>query len=277
MTDLVLRVDAEHADVDALRDAYGKMQGFISNDNRSWIFWGEVHGFNRYDCWHHSAVGPGRGTEFVYDLFLPWHRAYLASFDHIAREQNPAAILPWWDWTSTAAHDHGLPGSYTDADAGGQSNPLASAPMPAMGGQPARRTARSPGDPSDLPSMTDAAPQVGLNLSVDDILGLSQFSDFSGQLQNVHDYVHSWVSGDMGIIATSAFDPIFWAHHAMIDRLWYLWQLKWGINNIPPDYLDKTLAPFNYVVRDVLDIHSLGYDYGVSASVTVSSSGNGNG
>lgn len=124
--------------------------------------------------------------------------------------------------------------------------------------------------------MTEARPELGLNLSVNDILGLSQFADFTSQLQNVHDYIHGWtggtgpngVGGDMGVVATSAFDPVFWAHHAMIDRLWYLWQLKWGTNNIPPDYLDKTLAPFAYTVRDVLDVHTLGYDY--ASSVTTS-------
>jgi tyrosinase len=276
VADLVIRQEVEYANVDALRDGYGKLQTIAANDNRSWVFWAELHGFNQYDCWHHSRVGPGRGTEFSYDLFLPWHRAYLTSFDHIAREQNPAAILSWWDWTSTAAHDHGLPASYTDPEVNGQPNPLASGPTPDMPDDPARRTRRFPGDPSELPSMTQARPELGLNLSINDILALPQFADFTSQLQNVHDYIHGWtggtgpdgVGGDMGVVATSAFDPIFWAHHAMIDRLWYLWQLKWGTNNVPPDYLDKTLAPFSYTVRDVLDVQTLGYDY--ASSVTTS-------
>ncbi len=261
MADLVIRPEIEQANVTALQDAYGKMQRFVAHDNRSWVFWGEIHGFNRYDCWHHAVVGPGRGTQFTYDLFLPWHRAYLASFEHIAREQNPDAVLPWWDWTSAAASDHGLPASYTDPGTDADPNPLASGPTPDMPDDPARRTSRSPGDPSQLPSMTDPRPELGFNLSVDDILALSQFADFTSQVQNVHDYIHGWVGGDMGVVPTSAFDPVFWSHHAMIDRLWYLWQLKWGVTNVPPNYLDKTLAPFNYTVRDVLDVHTLGYDY----------------
>jgi tyrosinase len=123
--------------------------------------------------------------------------------------------------------------------------------------------------------MTDARLDLGLNLSVNDIIALPQFGDFTTQLQNVHDYIHGWtggtdangVGGDMGVVATSAFDPVFWTHHAMIDRLWYLWQLKWGTISVPPDYLDKVLAPFSYTVRDVLDITSLGYDYAVTTSV----------
>ena len=274
MTSLVIRPEVEHANVAPLRDAYGKMQGFVRTDNRSWVFWAEYHGFNRYDCWHHARVGPGPGTQFTYDLFLPWHRAYLVSFEHIAREQNGNAVLPWWDWTSPASHQHGLPASYTQANVNGQPNPLATGPVPAVAGARPRRTRRFPGNPSELPSMTQSRPDLGLKHSINAILGLSQFVDFTKQLQDVHDYIHGWtggmnprgVGGDMGVVATSAFDPIFWSHHAMIDRLWYLWQLKWGINNIPSDYLDKVLVPFAYTVRDVLDIHALGYEYAISTS-----------
>lgn len=30
----------------------------------------------------------------------------------------------------------------------------------------------------------------------------------------------------MGQIVYAAFDPIFWAHHCMIDPLWRIWQLR---------------------------------------------------
>jgi tyrosinase len=70
----------------------------------------------------------------------------------------------------------------------------------------------------------------------------------------------------MGVIATSAFDPVFWAHHAMIDRIWYLWQLRHGMNNIPADYLNRALFP-GYTVAQVLDVHALGYDYASAAVV----------
>ena len=65
----------------------------------------------------------------------------------------------------------------------------------------------------------------------------------------------------MGSVAVAAFDPIFWAHHCMIDRIWYLWQLRQGLHNIPPDYLTRNLLPFGMTVEQVLDINALGYDY----------------
>lgn len=278
MADVTLRREVEHADIAALRDAYVQLQSFSATDNRSWVYWGQFHGFNRYNCWHHFRTGPGRGTQFPYDLFLPWHRAYLLNFEHVARDQNDDAILPWWDWTSERSHDAGVPAAYSEPQIDGETNPLASGPTPDMPGDPARQTRRFPGDPSLLPSMTEPVPAVGLP-SIEDILGLSQYVDFSTQIQDVHDFIHGWTGGvnpddqdeggDMGIIASSAFDPIFWAHHTMIDRLWHLWQLKWGINNIPADYMDKVLAPFQFTVKDVLDIRELGYEYAISSAVAV--------
>jgi tyrosinase len=243
---IVIRPNADHANVAALQDAYEKMQAISASDNRSWIYWSEFHGFNRFECWHHARVG---NDDFPYDLFLPWHRAYLVFFDNAARDQNPDAVQPWWDWTSDTSQQNGLPGAYT---VGGPA--LESGPVPAMDGQPERRTTRNPSDPTGLPTADD----------VEAVLELTDFRDFSNQLQDLHDGVHGWVGGDMGSIATSAFDPVFWAHHAMVDRIWYLWQLRHGVNNIPANYLDNALFP-GYTVQQVLDVRTLGYDYATAA------------
>jgi tyrosinase len=265
-----IRPNVEQANVGALRDAYSKMQRLSAHDNRSWVYWGEYHGFNRYDCWHHSTTGPAQGTpnetDYPYDLFLPWHRAYLHHFDHVVREQNPDAIQPWWDWTAG-----GVPDAYSEAEE------LASGPTPSMPGDRARRTRRFPGDPRQLPSWTRTKTEGGVRLlAINDLLQLSSFVDFSQQLQNIHDFIHPWtggvdpadpnVGGDMGTIPVAAFDPIFYAHHTMVDRLWYLWQLRHGTANIPSQYLDKALAPFALTVRQVLDIGALGYEYAGSSA-----------
>ncbi|MBV9048364.1 MAG: tyrosinase family protein [Solirubrobacterales bacterium] len=270
--DPVLRPNVEQANIAALRDAYNKLQALSGTDNRSWIYWAEYHGFNRYDCWHHARSGPS-GTEFSYDLFLPWHRAYLVSWDHVTRDQNPDAILPWWDWTSDLSHQVGIPQAYSEDPVDGNRNSLASGPTPDMPDDPARYTRRFPGDPGELPSMTAQTPS---NPAIETLLSLTSFVDFSNQLQDVHDFIHGWsggtdpnnpnAGGDMGNIGVAAFDPIFWAHHAMIDRLWYLWQLRQGANNVPANYMSQTLSPFPYTVQQVLDVHGLGYDYASSST-----------
>lgn len=93
---------------------------------------------------------------------------------------------------------------------------------------------------------------------------MNYFYDFTNAMQNIHDRIHGWVGGDMGSVQTSAFDPIFWAHHCMIDRIWWLWQGKHGMNNIPNPFLDKVLPPFEFTVKDVLNAQDLGYDYASS-------------
>lgn len=65
----------------------------------------------------------------------------------------------------------------------------------------------------------------------------------------------------MSAVPIAAYDPVFWAHHSMIDRLWYLWQLSPRGRNPPDALLDRALAPWPVTVRQVLDISTLGYDY----------------
>ena len=70
----------------------------------------------------------------------------------------------------------------------------------------------------------------------------------------------------MGIIPYAAFDPIFWAHHTMIDRVWRLWQLRHSAARLPASILDEALPPFRMTVRQTLDVTALGYDYAVATS-----------
>jgi tyrosinase len=63
--------------------------------------------------------------------------------------------------------------------------------------------------------------------------------------ESVHDVIHTSAggsNGDMTDIGVSAFDPIFWLHHAMVDRLSALFQ---GLN--PDSYVDDAAqARSNY-------------------------------
>jgi tyrosinase len=43
----------------------------------------------------------------------------------------------------------------------------------------------------------------------------------------MHNRVHEWVGGDLRV-GTSPNDPVFWFHHANVDRIWAGWQTRWG-------------------------------------------------
>ena len=66
-------------------------------------------------------------------------------------------------------------------------------------------------------------------------LEMAAFSQFRPALEGgtdlpaghngMHNGVHGWVGGDMGAM-TSPNDPIFFMHHAQVDRIWSIWQRK---------------------------------------------------
>lgn len=223
-------------------------------DNRSYNTIAGFHGAPGWYCWHHQF---NPRTAIQARLFLPWHRAYLWWLEQALQDQVEGAALPWWDWTSVRE----VPPAYTADTFDGQGNPLEryririaeTVNNPRID----RETRRNPGQAGRLPSSADVA----------DLLDNEpDFASFSDTLQRYHDGVHVWVGGDMSDPTTAGFDPIFYAHHCMIDRIWYLWQIRNGPGNIPNGLLDLVLVPFNKRVRDVLDIQALGYEYAVTAT-----------
>ena len=242
------------AQVAAFRSAYQQMMAI--GDNRGYQYFAGLHGVPNWYCWHHQ--GNARSAQQM-QIFLPWHRAYLYNFEMAMRDRVADVTLPWWDWTLRPPRQSGIPQIFAAGQANGQPNPLASfqVNLPSTNPPIVRATGRAPGDPNDLPAQAD----------VDDALSRTDWNDFSDALENVHDGVHGWVSGDMGVVGTAAFDPIFWSHHAMIDRIWWQWQVRNGNGNIGPDLLDVVLAPFNFRVRDVLSVNALGYDYAAAQAV----------
>jgi len=236
--------------VAALRSAYRASMSI--GDDRGWQHWAGIHGLPLpMYCQHHTP------------LFLAWHRAYLYYFELTLKEFEPTVTLPWWDWTSAWSHRVGFPVVYSAAEAGGQPNPLAGGPINALaqqqGGQGApHHTSRSPDDPATLPTAAD----------VNALLALGDFLDFQSQLEGIHDNVHVWSGGTMAEIPYAAYDPIFFAHHCMIDRIWRLWQLRHPTAIVPADLLNEALPPFNITVAQTVSVNALGYDYASFSSRT---------
>jgi tyrosinase len=236
----------------ALRDGFDAIKKL--RDTNGFWFWAELHGVPKNKCEHSPSTG--------YDnLFLPWHRAYLYRLELALQTKVPGATLPWWDWPSSRSGS-GVPAAYEDL--ANALNPLASADFPpqvaqllAKEGMPGA-TWREPGDPSRLPSKPE----------VDKILELESFDDFSRMLEvQLHNRVHGWVGGAMGIVAIAAYDPLFWAHHTMVDRLWDLWQVLHSSRGPRPGIWGKILrGGLDLTVGDVLDTHALGYDYAASTA-----------
>jgi tyrosinase len=164
-------------------------------------------------------------------FFLPWHRGYLACFEEIVAATvvklggEPGWALPYWNYSDPkVSQARSLPAACLDPrDESGSVNPLwlpgrkmqsASAMIPSWHtGLDALRYAPF--------SVATAGGHPGFGGPE---TGFSHFGGLNGLLEDrPHNFIHDDIGGLMGDPDTAALDPIFWLHHANIDRLWEVW------------------------------------------------------
>jgi len=236
-----------------LRGAFSSL--YEIPDDRGYEYFAGIHGLPLP-----ISCENAHGTPY----FLPWHRAYLYFFERALRDRTPSAGLVWWDWETRPGSASRLPEPYLRASAEGKPNPLHSAKVSKLALDQGKRgglvvspkTKREIEGPTGLPSAEE----------VEDVLSRPQFIDFSGALEQLHGRVHEWVGGHMSRIPFAAYDPVFWAHHTMCDRIWRLWQLRYPGSRPPASLLDEALPPFRMTVRQTLSVTALGYDYAASTA-----------
>jgi len=237
------------------RDAITRQKAL--SDERGYNYFAGLHGLPLpVECEHGTL------------LFLPWHRAYIYFWELALQDLVPGVSIPYFDWTANVSHQRGLPEAYTVERVNGLENPLFSSTVewsrelidrvlrdPRLRGTITQegRTLRDPDPPDELPRKA----------TIDRILALRSFEDFSRSLEQVHGAVHVWGGGAMSQVPTAGYEPWFTAHHSMIDRLWYLWQLDHPGGDPPATIMQTVLPPFPMRVADTLDIERLGYGYAV--------------
>ena len=241
-----------------LREAFRKSMA-IKDDRGYWGHAG-IHGLPLPD---HCRIAHGT------DLFLPWHRAYLYRFERSLQDRGDSGVtLPWWDWTTAASQARGgqLPRPFSVRRDGNRVNPLFSADVDPVALEQWRR--QRPAPPFDYAAKTERFPgrisRLPTAAEVREILAIDDFQAFSSRLEEIHGWVHGWVGGErghMGRVPFAAFDPVFWAHHGMIDRIWRLWQRRHRQAVLPVGLHRQALPPFELTVEQVLDVEPLGYDY----------------
>jgi tyrosinase len=181
-------------------------------------------------------------------FFLPWHRMYLGCFEQIVT----AAVvklggpsdwaLPYWNYSDANNHNAlVLPPAFRAAKTpDGRDNPLFIQ---------ARDPDINAGQPMDPHSValgclrdsvftgvyTGAHPGFGGPKTV-----FNHDKGSPGGLEmtphgDVHMAVGGQAGGWMSAFDTAALDPIFWLHHANIDRLWEVWRGRTPANVNPTD------------------------------------------
>lgn len=197
--------------------------------------------------------------------FLPWHRAYLGCFEQIVRAKivalgGPEAwALPYWNYSDQDNPDAILVrAEFRDPLLpDGTENALATVDR---GVDPeAARHGAATGDFGltledvaldclkrgnfDTPS-TSGATSFGGGQT-----GFAHNGRTPGDLERVpHASVHGGVNGWLGAFNTAGLDPLFWLHHANIDRLWEVWGTRDGSSGNPTDsaWLNGPAQPFYF-------------------------------
>jgi tyrosinase len=256
------------------------MQSRPESDPTSWSFQAAIHGNASKD-----GTWPWNQCKHSSWWFLPWHRLYLWYFEQIVR----AAViqgggssdwaLPYWNY-GAGGQDATLPEAFRDPQVNGAPNPLYAADRDPQMNAGTGAIPLAVGDPVQAMS---CASFVGSVQSPPAEFGGSpadpsvQFASGVGVVENTpHNQVHVLVGGWMSDPDTAAQDPIFWLHHANIDRIWNEWATGSTPHQNPddPSWLSQSFKFYDphgqeasLTCADVLDVvKQLDYEYVVPAA-----------
>jgi hypothetical protein len=244
----VAGMDADHPLLTSYRKAIEAMQKLKAKDPLSWQFQANMHGALKAD-------GNNAGWKWCMHgswWFLPWHRGYVYFFEKIVRKMSgdDGFRLPYWSWEKEGQNI--LPAPFRDAKYQGQPNPLFDATRVETnkGGpfQPATASGSFSVD-CEAALATERFTTTFAELSYGGIrtaktamLQKPASSRQHGVMESrAHDMLHDAVGGDAGNMGdpnTAARDPIFWLHHANVDRLWNRW-LDGKTHHLPDPMADK--------------------------------------
>lgn len=177
--------------------------------------------------------------------FLSWHRDFLLKLEQAMQAIDPAAFIPYWRWSRNRSVPPWMAASLPT---------VVVPPISGMAGETVH-VSRSPHIPAGLPTAAQVA-------SLDANTGLP-YNQFTGFLEGLHNTVHNWVGGTMADITVSPSDPLFWMHHAEIDRIWSVWQANPVNAGKGPTLAgqDAVMDPWLETAPQLQSITTLGYSY----------------
>ncbi len=172
---------------------------------------------------------PSDPEQYQQWFFLPWHRLMLHQFEGVIREvlQDEEFTLPYWNPVTGNPDDLIVPAVFRDP---GSTLYNGTRWFWVNGGERIDTLYR---DWITLDALNEKfyidAPtgSLGFNPRLD---------------QNPHFFTHFALGGDMAEFSTVGGDPMFYLHHANIDRLWESWNRLGNKNPADPTYLDRKFS-----------------------------------
>ncbi|CAI9743244.1 hemocyanin subunit 1 [Octopus vulgaris] len=200
----------------------------------------------KHMCCHHNSK-----------TFLPWHRLLMMNFDDGLRRYGHRLGTPYWDWTRpfSALPKLATEKVYRDLSGKLRENPFLRTHIDYLGVDTVRDVEAKLFHPSHRRRVYEFV----LNA-----LEHSEFERFQSELEHVHNLMHvlvgGWATYSMSCLAYAAYDPIFYLHHSMVDRVWAVWQEMHSAFFPDPSYgspcpygakYNETLSPFNITSANV--------------------------
>ncbi|MED5620956.1 tyrosinase family protein [Ideonella sp. BN130291] len=201
-------------------------------------------------------VNFGHGGSGAYS-FLSWHRYFLYRLELDLQSKVAGVMLPYWDWsdpatlmTDTFMGPNGtvsneVRSGYFAADAPGTGTNPTPAPawwpagltgwrLPSAFGMSAGPLKRAIGAVASLPPSGNMSQTLAKSTYADFQLALESGAGLIGATA-MHNGMHTWFGmvSHMRDALVSAFDPIFFLHHANVDRLWAMWQCDGHATDYP--------------------------------------------
>ncbi|KAJ1434766.1 putative domain, di-copper centre [Sesbania bispinosa] len=279
-------IDATH--LKNYEEALRRMKALPSDDPRSFTQQANIH-CAYCDGAYHQVGFPDLDLQVHNSwLFFPFHRWYLYFYEKILAslipDLDPNFALPFWNWDSPDGMP--IPSMYTDPK-----SPLYDT-LRNANHQPPKLVDL---DYNGVEDTGTPQQQIATNLNTmyRQIVSASktpilffgspyragdESDPGGGTVESIpHGPVHVWTGDNtqphkenMGTLYAAGRDPVFYSHHANVDRIWSIWKTLGGKRTdlTDPDWLESGFLFYdenkNLVrvkVKDCLDTRKLGYVY----------------
>ena len=277
------------SDIEAMEKAMEIMKSKDCSDPTSWYYQAAIHWVPQeidsnklcesYTDWTELKMAwdecthSNSGAEEI--NFLIWHRMYIWHFEKIVRKTSGKEdfALPYWGYTNYNNADKIMPAEWRNTG----SSLYEDARVKSLNsGKPIEGASRRSIDGS-YPKLMEITDYQTFNSNFDRGIH-GTMHNYIGMGNHIHAIYYNRImqknsiTGLMSQVPTAAFDPIFWAHHSNIDRVFQKWlnspngqkmtlqQLK--DNPWKYQFFDENGKSVVYTPEEVMAVvYSMDYDY----------------
>jgi Common central domain of tyrosinase/Polyphenol oxidase middle domain len=204
------------ADWKKISNAYRIMKNTPVTDFTAWYYQDKIHGGD-------NTVNSMFGTcQHGSCFFLSWHRMYLYFFERIMRSKMYGSVtsrpgLPYWNSDKNYGINNDIiPSKFRYKKINYRTrNYLYEANRGSL--------TNAAGVSQSVNTTLHLDPSGTTKINYAFAMNSNNFYQFQHRLELAHNDIHATVNGYMKDAKTAAQDPLFFSHHANVDRLWEKW------------------------------------------------------